>query len=162
MSARVACCWWIAITAGCDDPAKAKGSAPRAGDYAGREGTVYGYAVAQDSVEPLVLLAITPGAWEFRSGNEWDAAVAVATYVATVEAALVVDGVELLPESFEAGESSAGIYGEYADTATHAVSEGTFAGTWIFARDLGPVYVALTGVEYQLVTYQDGLLDTGG
>lgn len=146
---------------GCDEAAQTKGSAPIAADYAGIVGTVYGYAPAETPDATPVLLAITEGRWELRQGNDWDDAPPIAVYSVVVDAAITVEGVELLPSGFTAGEAYAGYYGEFSDTATRNVEGGSFTGKWTFARDLGPVRLTLDGAELELVSYQGGLLDTG-
>lgn len=161
----------VSFAWGCEPAKKLAGSTPLPEDYAGFAGTIFGYAVSTDSADSAdsadpdrslaISLAISSTSWEFRTGNDWDDAVPVAVYDFVLAEALLVDGVELLPASFEAGASYAGLYGEYADTATRTIAEGGFAGKWIFARNIGPVYVALNGVEYELVTYQNNALDTG-
>ena len=147
---------------GCEESATAKGNTPKAEDFAGREGMVYTYAVTPETDTTFLLLAITADSWEFRTGTDWDEAVSAGLYQVVVDGSLVVDTIELLPGTFSAGDPYEGYYGEYADTASNTVGEGTFAGNWIFARDLGPVHLALNGVEEEMVMYQDGLLDTGG
>lgn len=149
------------VAGGCEQPKELAGGAPLAEDYAGNAGTIFGYAVSAESADPLVSLAISSSTWEFRTGNDWDDAVPVASYAMVLDGALVVDGKELLPSSFEAGTSYAGLYGEYADTASRTLTDGSFAGKWIFARNIGPIYIALNGIEYEMVTYQNNALDTG-
>ena len=157
---------WAAVVLGalwgCKDDAGLTGSSTRAEDFAGRVGTVYAFAPYETPDDTPLLLAMEAASWETRTGEQWDDATLVAVYSVEVGESLLVEGVELLPPSPEAGSVYAGYYGTYEDAVLRTITEGTFMGQWVFARDLGPVHLTINSVELELVSYQDGLLDTGG
>jgi hypothetical protein len=82
---------------------------------------------------------------------------------------LIVDLVQLLPPRVGTGSEAEGTrvtatgatevyYGTFDDTVTVEVSDGSFAGTAVFASGLGPVRLTVAGVALELVYYQGVVL----
>jgi hypothetical protein len=146
----------------CGDEAADASNQRRAVDYAGSPGTLLLFAPPDtpDDVLPLALL-LGEGVWTTRLGADWEAGAHLGEYTYTLDGPLVVDGVELVPAEPARAEAATVYYGTFPDAVTTTVAEGNFAGRWIFARGLGPVRVAIEGVERELVYYEYPEHDSG-
>ncbi len=133
----------------------------RAVDYAGVPGTRLAYAPGATPDDVPLWLAILEEAWELREGADWDEAPVWSRHEVTVDGPLRVDGVEFLPAEPRSSSDYTAYYGTFPDTVSTTVSEGELTGSWVFARDLGPVHLAVAGVERDLVYYEYVDEDTG-
>ena len=144
---------------------------PTVADYAGARDTLLLFAPQGEPDGSPRMLRITEENWEFRDGDFWRNASEGAALPYTISAGLVVDGSLLLPKEARVGgiaedatitEDGAyeGYYGTFPDTLSVEIGAGDWAGTAIFAKDIGLIRYSRGG-DWELVYYELKMEDTG-
>ncbi len=151
----------IVLLLACSAEPEGASNERRAVDYAGVVGARLYFAPPGTPDEVPLALEVGEGTWALRMGGDWDEATPLSEHVVDTAGALLVDGTELLPADPGSSTDFTTYYGTFPDTVSSTVGEGSFAGPWTFARDIGPVYLAVEGVERELVYYAYAR-DTGG
>lgn len=133
-----------------------------AADYASPPGAVLDLVPAgQGKSGQVSTLSVTDATWDWEDPqgqtSSWPWAVGAD--------GLSVNGELILPARTGPGSSGAGVsvtdngatevyYGTFDDTVTVEIDAGSFAGTAVFARGLGPIVLTLSGVPMELAYYQ--------
>ncbi len=134
--------------------------------YVGEPGTYYELGPADDPNGLGWLLEATEGSWTMKEGETWISGTEL--FSVTAEASkngLMVGSTQLLPDSVEEGSSGDGVtvvsrgevtvyYGTFVDAVTVEVGSGDWAGTQVFARDIGPVLLTWQGTQRELRYYE--------
>lgn len=153
----------LPLLLGCGDP---EGVAPSSGaapvDFVGPVGRVIELVPPGAPEDPSVSLVVLEGSWELQA--EDGAGLAYPTHLGTDDG-FRVDEVLLLPPRLAPGTEVEGArveavgsyttwYGTFPDTVSVRVAEGDFAGTAVFARDIGPIALVWAGWAGELATYE--------
>ncbi|MDP2313515.1 MAG: hypothetical protein Q8P41_11465 [Pseudomonadota bacterium] len=128
-------------------------------------GTAAPTDTAPAEATPSRWLRLAIDAWTLTEGPDADDSLAIATWPLTAEDGLVVDGTRLLPTNILAGAAADGAtvravapwetrYGTFPEAAEVEVAEGAWAGTQVFAKGVGPVYLTIAGVPWEMVWYE--------
>ena len=137
--------------------------------YAGEPGQLYelrapaedapGDTAAPVPTGPTRWLRVDDAAWTLTEGDDVDTATLVATWALQLDGGLTVDDTALLPDTVRAGASVGTatvraiapwetVYGTFADAAEVEVTgDGPWAGTHVFAKGVGPVFLTLRAAE---------------
>jgi hypothetical protein len=118
-----------------------------------------GDTAAPVSTGPTRWLRVDDAAWTLTEGDDVDTATLVATWALQLDGGLTVDDTALLPDTVRAGASVGTatvraiapwetVYGTFADAAEVEVTgDGPWAGTHVFAKGVGPVFLTLRAAE---------------
>ena len=129
-------------------------------EYAGPVGRLLQWAPPELPDADGVVLRIEDGTWNF----EWaDGTTGSSTWTLD-DQGFAVDGVYLLPARLAEGSTADGVavtqsgavdvwYGNFPDCVTVEVDVGVWAGTQIFAKDIGPIAVTWNG-EWEAIYYE--------
>ena len=108
---------------------------------------------------PTRWLRVDDAAWTLTEGDDVDTATLVATWAIQLDGGLTVDDTALLPDTVRAGAAVGTatvraiapwetVYGTFADAAEVEVTgDGPWAGTHVFAKGVGPVFLTLRAAE---------------
>ena len=108
---------------------------------------------------PTRWLRVDDAAWTLTEGDDVDTASLVATWAIQLDGGLTVDDTALLPDTVRAGAAVGTatvraiapwetVYGTFADAAEVEVTgDGPWAGTHVFAKGVGPVFLTLRAAE---------------
>lgn len=105
---------------------------------------------------PVTVLETAETAWEIRDTND----AVVDSFTADLSDGLLLDGEPILPSILAVGEAGVTAlgehetwYGTFPRAVTVEIADGRWAGTQVFAEDLGPVTYTLDGQVWDLVFY---------
>lgn len=140
--------------------------------YAGEPGRLYELRAptlvdtADTATSPSRWLRVADTTWTLTEGPSPDTGSPVATWTTRRERGLFVNDVRLLPANVLSGTSEDGatvravaawdtVYGTFPDAAeVEITTEGTWAGTQVFAEDVGPVFLTIDGAAWETVWYE--------
>ncbi|MDP2309434.1 MAG: hypothetical protein Q8P18_25660 [Pseudomonadota bacterium] len=116
---------------------------------------------------PSRWLRVDEASWTLTEGATADVGATVGTWVTRREGGLFVDEIRLLPDPVLAGKAADGAtvraiadwetrYGRFPDAAEIEIAGdgGAWAGTQVFARGVGPVFLTIDGAAWETVWYE--------
>jgi hypothetical protein len=121
---------------------------------------------APDTTTPSRWLRVADTTWTLTEGATADAGTPIATWTTRRESGLFLDDVRLLPVNVLAGKSADGatiravatwdtVYGSFPDAAeVEITTEGAWAGTQVFAKGVGPVFLTIDGAAWETAWYE--------
>lgn len=144
----------------CGDDAVPESTGGGAEEYAGPMGRLIEWAPVGTPEGDTVTLLVEHGLWTFEGA---DGTLRQLAWVLD-EAGFAVEGTYLLPNRLAVGSSAEGVevvatgavdvwYGTFPDCVTVEVAAGDWAGTQVFARDIGLVAATWQG-SWEAVYYE--------
>lgn len=152
--------WILVLGLACDS----KGGGPdalTAADFAPAPDLLLEYAPEGDPGAGATRITVTATTWEVEAPD--GAITSLPWEIAGT--GLTLDGTLILPDPPTEGTAGDGVeitesgsrevwYGSFEDTVTVSVDGGVLAGTDVFGKGLGPIYLTMGGAPWELVYYQ--------